>query len=158
AELKQRRVLDDDERALWACDWWDCAAAEVAAAMNVSSRKASGQMRIAVALRDHLPLVGELFRRGDLSARVIGTITWRTHLITDEAVWAAIDRAIADRAVSFGPLSEDRLESAVDALVLEFDACAVMSVKAAQRTRDFVVGKREDANGVTSVWGRLNAA
>jgi hypothetical protein len=49
AELKRRRVLDDDERALWACDWWDCAAAEVAAAMNISPRKASGQMRIAVA-------------------------------------------------------------------------------------------------------------
>src|SRR5690348_13224437 len=61
AELKRRRVLDDDERARWACDWWDCAAAEVAAAMNVNSRRASGQMRQAVALRDHLPAVAAMF-------------------------------------------------------------------------------------------------
>src|SRR5690242_8149946 len=61
AEFKRRRVVDDGERARWACDWWDCAAAEVGAAMNISARKASGQMRIAVALRDHLPAVGELF-------------------------------------------------------------------------------------------------
>jgi hypothetical protein len=151
-------VLDDDERARWACDGWDCAAAEVAAAMNITSRKASGQMRIAVALRDHLPAVAELFSRGDLSARVVGAITWRTQLITDEAVWAVIDRAIATRAGTWGPLAEDKLIAAVDALVLEFDKDALLHAKRAERTRDFFVGDREDENGVTSVWGRLNAA
>ncbi len=158
AELTRRRVLDDDERAFWACDLWDSAAAEVAAAMNISARKASGQMRTATTLRDHLPLVAEMFRRGEVSARVVGAITWRTQLITDEAVWAAIDHAVATGAVTWGPLAEDKLVSAVDALVLEFDECAVIRAKAAQRTRDFFVGDREDENGVTSVWGRLNAA
>jgi hypothetical protein len=157
-ELKRRRVLDDDERARWACDWWDCAAAEVAAAMNISSRKASGQMRIAVALGDHLPAVAELFGRGELSARVVGAITWRTQLITDAAVWALIDRAIAKRATRWGPLGEDKLTSAVDALVLEFDAAAVMASKAVARTRDFVIGDIEDEAGTTAVWGRLSAA
>ena len=88
AELKRRRVLDDDERAWWACDLWDCAAAEVAAAMNISARKASGQMRIAETLRDNLPAVAEMFRRGELSTRVVGAITWRTQFITDDAIWA----------------------------------------------------------------------
>ncbi len=57
AELAHRRVGEDadDPRTFWACDLWDCAAAEVAAAMNISHRRASGQMRIAEALRDHLP-------------------------------------------------------------------------------------------------------
>ena len=140
AELKRRRVLDDDERARWACDWWDCAAAEVAAAMNVNSRRASGQMRIAVALRDHLPLVAALFSRGDLSARVVNAITWRTQLITDEAVWALIDAKLAKRAVTWGPLAEDKMVAAVDALVLEFDPAAVMATRATQRTRDFFIG------------------
>jgi Domain of unknown function (DUF222) len=158
AELKRRRVLDDDERAFWACDWWDCAAAEVAAAMNISARRASGQMRIAEALRDHLPAVAELFRRGDLSARVVGAITWRTQFITDESVWAVIDRAIAERAGTWGPLAEDKLSAAVDALVLEFDARALMVSKTVARGRDFVVGDREDEAGTTSVWGRLSSA
>jgi hypothetical protein len=159
-ELTARRVGrdDDDPRAFWACDVWDCAAAEVAAAMNISSRKASGQMRIAEALRDHLPEVAELFGRGDLSARVVGAITWRTQLITDDAVWTLVDAELAKRATTWGPLSEDKLISAVDALVLEFDKDAVIASKAAQRTRDFYVGDIEDEAGVTSVWGRLRAA
>lgn len=105
AELTRRRVLDEDERARWACDWWDCAAAEVAAAMTISARRASGQMRIAVALRDHLPAVAELFARGALSARVVAAITWRTQFITDDAVWAAVDAEVAERATRWGPLA-----------------------------------------------------
>ena len=158
AELKRRRVLDDDERAWWACDWWSCAAAEVAAAMNISSRRASGQMRMAVALGDHLPSVAELFCRGELSARVVGAITWRTQFIVDDAVWRVIDAAIAQRAGKWGPLAEDKLASAVDALVLEFDAAALMVSKTVARSRDFVVGDLEDEAGTTSVWGRLHAA
>ena len=60
-----------DPRAWWACDGWDSGSAEVAAAMNISSRRASGQMRIAEALRDHLPLVAALYWRGELSTRVV---------------------------------------------------------------------------------------
>ncbi|BBZ19416.1 HNH endonuclease signature motif containing protein [Mycolicibacterium gadium] len=158
AELTCRRVLDDDERARWACDWWDCAAAEVAAAMNISPRKASGQMRIAVALRDHLPAVAAMFARGEVSARVVGAITWRTQFITEASVWAQIDQAIAKRAGRWGPLGEDKLVAAVDALVLEFDESAVIVAKAVARARDFVVGDLEDEDGTTSVWGRLSAA
>src|SRR4029079_12449086 len=99
------------------------------AAMNINSRKASGQMRIAVALRDHLPEVAALYSRGEVSTRVVGAITWRTQLITEDAVWAEIDRAIAQRAVRWGPLSEDKLVAAVDALVLEFDESAVLVAK-----------------------------
>ena len=55
AELAYRRV--DEERAIWVFDGWDSAAAEVAAAMTTGDRRASGQMRIAVALRDRLPRV-----------------------------------------------------------------------------------------------------
>ena len=160
AELKHRRVGtdEDDPRVFWACDPWDSAAAEVAAAMNISARKASGQMRIAAALRDRLRSVAALFARGELSARVVGAITWRTQFITDEAVWALIDRAIAKRAVRWGPLSEERLITAVDALVLEFDPAALMVSKTVVRSRDFVVGDIEDEYGMTAVWGRLSAA
>jgi hypothetical protein len=159
AELTHRRVGgQDDPRAFWACDGWDSAAGEVAAAMNISSRRASGQMRSAATLRDHLPAVAAMFARGALSARVVAAITWRTQFITDDAVWAVIDRAIANRAATWGPLAEDKLTSAVDALVLQFDAHALMVSKTVARSRDFMVGDREDDAGVTSVWGRLSAA
>ena len=43
AELARRRCGDDD-RADWACDSWDAAAAEVSAALSISHGRASGQI------------------------------------------------------------------------------------------------------------------
>ena len=158
AELVSRRVGDDanDPRAWWACDLWDSAAAEIAAAMNISHRKASGQMRIAETLRDHLPAVAALFSQGRLSVRVISAITWRTRLITDEQVWARIDTALAERAQQWGPLADEKLIAAVDGLVLRFDPSAVIASRAAARTRDFTVGDWEDEDGLVSVRGKLS--
>ena len=71
--------------------------------MKISDRKAWGQMRIAETLRDRVPGVGELYRRGRLSTRVVGAITWRTRLITDGQVWALIDTALSGGAQQWGP-------------------------------------------------------
>jgi hypothetical protein len=132
-------------------------AAEVAAAMNISHRKASGQMRIAETLRDQLPAVAALFTRGALSARVVSSICWRTRLITDEQVWARIDAELASRARTWGPLSDEQLVRAVDALVLRCDPDAVIAARETARGRDFRIGDYEDEAGNTSVWGRLQA-
>lgn len=158
-ELTARRLREaaDDAREWWLCDPWDSTAAEIAAAMSISHRKASGQMRIAETLRDHLPAVAALFREGQLSSRVVAAITWRTRLITEEEVWARIDAAVAERALKWGPLSDDRLDDAVDALVQRFDPEAVIIARQNARTRDFVVGGYEDEAGTTSVWARLLA-
>ncbi len=93
AELTRRRVEDgDDERVLWAFDPWDSTAAEVAAAMAIGSRRASGQMRIAEALRDHLPQVAALYGKGALSSRLVSTITWGTRLVQGDEAWAEYRR------------------------------------------------------------------
>lgn len=158
-ELVSRRVGEDkdDPRAWWACDTWDSATAEVAAAMNISHRKASGQMRIAATLREHLPKVLDLFRQGLLSGRVIAAVTWRTRLIVDDEVWARIDTALAEHVRSFGPLSDDKLAAAVDVLVHRFDRDALITSRANARSRDFTVGDFEDESGLTSIWGKLLA-
>lgn len=163
-ELVSRRVgaADDESWALWVCDEWDSVAAEVAAAMNVSHGKASGQMRIAETLRDRLPMVAGLFAQGRLSVRVVSAITWRTRLITDDAVWAMVDAVLVKRAEKWGPLPDKNLTAAVDALVFGFDPDALIVSKEEARTRDFVVGHYvvghyEDEAGVTSVWGKLLA-
>ncbi len=157
AELVTRRVVEDadESRSLWVCDGWDSAAAEIAAAMNISHRKASGQMRIAEILRDHLPLVAGVFGAGQLSSRVVSAITWRTRLITDDEGWARIDTELAARALKWGPLSDEKLVAAVDALVHRFDPGAVIESSEALRTEDFVVGRYDDESGLTSVYGRL---
>ncbi|OBK77289.1 HNH endonuclease signature motif containing protein [Mycobacterium sp. 1274761.0] len=157
--LLQRRLPepDDDERALWACDGFDSTAAEVAAAMNISHGKACGQLRIAESLRDHLPTVAALFVRGELSARVVGTITWRTRLIVEDTAWAQIDEELCRRAQTWGPMADDRLSSALDAVIYQFDPAAVIAVKQRARGRDVTVGNYEDEAGTVSIFGRLMA-
>ncbi len=155
AELTRRRVDEDDERAMWAFDAWDSAAAEVGSALNVGHRRASGRMRIAMALRDRVPRVAALHRRGLLSSRIVSTITWATHLVEDEEALALIDDALADRAIRWGPLSEDKLRQAIDVWVDRYDPNALRRTQTAARSRDFTVGACDDDADTTSVWGRL---
>lgn len=157
AELARRRVVDDDEQANWAFDGWASAAAEVAAAMAVGLRRASGQMRIAVALRDRLPRVAALYKQGTLSSRVVSAITWRTQLVQDPEALALIDAALAEGATKWGPLSEHRLDEAIDAWILRYDPAAVRRSESSARTRDFSIGDLDDPAETTSVWGRLLA-
>ena len=157
AELTRRRVEDDDERALWVCDPWACAAAEVGAAMAIGSRRASGQMRIAEALREHLPQVAALFGKGALSTRLVSTITWATRLVQGEQAWADIDAAIAERAVKWERLSEEKLRVAVEAQVARFDPDAQRRTETAVRGRDFTIGACDDDTETVSVFGQLLA-
>src|SRR3954471_23624056 len=157
AELARRRVVDDDERANWAFDGWASAAAEVAAAMTVGHRRASAQMRIAVALRDRLPRVAALYMQGTLSSRVVSAITWRTQLVEDPDALALIDAALAEGANKWGPLSEQRLDQAIDAWIFRYDPAAVRRSESSTRSRDFSIGDLDDPAETTSVWGRLLA-
>jgi hypothetical protein len=157
AELARRRVVDDDERANWAFDGWASAAAEVAAAMTVGHRRASGEMRIAVALRDRLPRVAALYMQGTLSSRVVAAITWRTQLVQDAEALALIDVALAEGATRWGPLSEQRLNQAINAWINRYDPAAVRRAESNTRTRDFSIGDLDDPAETTSVWGRLLA-
>jgi hypothetical protein len=156
AELARRRVADD-ERANWAFDGWASAAAEVAAAMTVGQRRASREMRIAAALRDRLPRVAALYMRGTLSSRVVSAITWRTQLVEDAEALALIDAALAEGATKWGPLSEQRLDEAIDGWILRFDPAAVRRSESSTRSRDFSIGDLDDPSETTSVWGRLLA-
>ncbi|WP_235629792.1 HNH endonuclease signature motif containing protein [Mycolicibacterium novocastrense] len=154
AELARRRV-DDDDRA--AFDGWDAAAAEVAAAMTVGHRRASAQMRIAIALRDRLPRVAALYLQGAINSRVVSALTWRTQLVYDDEALALIDAALAEGATKWGRLSDDKLERAIDAWVERYDPEALRHSETTMRSRDFSVGDIDDPAGTTSVWGRLLA-
>jgi hypothetical protein len=157
AELVRRRPDEDGKQAHWACDAWDFAAAEVAAAQTISHRAASAQMHQAVALRDRLPRVAALFLAGDISHRLASTVTWRTQLILEDEVLDLVDEEIAARVSRWGPLSVAKLEEAVDLIVERHDAGALRRFRCAARSRDVQIGDRQDATGTASLWGRLFA-
>ncbi|GAA2532484.1 HNH endonuclease signature motif containing protein [Mycolicibacterium diernhoferi] len=158
AEVTARRCDDEDDvTAHQVIDGWAFAKTQVSAACNLSPHAASTQMRIGVALRERLPRTAALFAAGAVSARVIGEITWRTHLVTDEDALALIDAAIAAEATHYGALSEAALIRAVDFWVEKFDPIAVIRSKAAAKDLYVEFDDRNDPNGVCSFWGRLRA-
>ncbi|HTY28066.1 MAG TPA: DUF222 domain-containing protein, partial [Mycobacterium sp.] len=163
-ELVARRCPADDtdpdvvnERSRWACDPWDATAAEVAAALGISSRRASSQMYLAQSLRERLPNVNALFLAGRIGARLVSTISWRTHCVVGAAEMAAIDTDIAKAAAQWGPLSDRKVESLIDEAVDAHDPDAREWFRQAARGMDVQFGKPDDAGGTRSVWGRLFA-
>jgi Domain of unknown function (DUF222) len=134
AELVSRRT--DEATAHWSCDNWDATAAEVAAAQNISHSMASGQMYLAVALRNRLPKVAALFAEGTISTRLASAIVWHTALIEDSDTMRLVDAALADDAKQFGPLSVAKTANAIDVIVDRHDPAAVRRTRAGARGRD----------------------
>ena len=157
AELVSRRCDKPDERAHWSCDFWDLAAAEVAAALGVGHTTASGQMQLGLTLRHRLPKVAALFMDGNVSYRVVSAIAWQTDLVIDDEAAALIDTALAQRATRWGRLSDYKLAQAIDVWVDLYDPGALRRTRARARSRDLTVGDRDDKSDTTSVWGRLYA-
>ena len=157
AELLRRQSGHDDERAHWSCDYWDAAAAEVAAAQGISQGRASGQLQLAVTLRDRLPQVAALFMAGGLSAYLVSVVAWRTYLVQDEQALNLLDTAIAQRAAGWGTLSAYKLEQAIDAWVDRYDQGALRHTRAAARSRNVSVGAADDQGATAALWGRLYA-
>ncbi|CLT77578.1 Conserved protein of uncharacterised function. Member of Mycobacterium tuberculosis REP13E12 [Mycobacterium tuberculosis] len=155
AELTSRRT-GNDQRADWACDGWDCAAAEVAAALTVSHRKASGQMHLSLTL-NRLPQVAALFLAGQLSARLVLIIAWRTYLVRDPEALSLLDAALAKHATAWGPLSAPKLEKAIDSWIDRYDPAALRRTRISARSRDLCIGDPDEDAGTAALWGRLFA-
>ncbi len=154
AELADRR-LREAEHPDWACDDWDAAAAEVAAALNVSHGRALRQIDLALALRDRLPAVGAMLRAGAITTHTATVIVDRTALVEDSEALQRLDAAISERAANWGPLSDYKLKQALDVWIDRIDPGALRRTRDNVRSRDFVVGGRNDDAATTEVWGRL---
>jgi hypothetical protein len=140
---------------LWACDGWDSAAAEIAAASGIRPPAPSTQKSQGLALRHRLPQVAKLVAEGTLAAPLAHTISWRTRLIEDPDILARVDTDLAAIAASFGPLSVTKLENAIDAAILIHDPAAVLRFHTAAKSCDVKFGDPDDTTGTTSMWGRL---
>lgn len=157
AELVHRRLKQEGERAYWSCDGWDSAAAEVGAALRVRRSRASWQMTLSLALRDRFPRVAALFLEGRVSVRVVAAIESRTRLVTDPDALAAIDAALVGQTHGWGPLSDYKLDQAVDSWVDKYDPGALRRTRINARGRELVIGDRNDDSDTASLRGRLYA-
>ena len=159
AEIFSRRTRSDaGQRELWWIDPDAAVAAELAAALNVSTGMALHQTHRGTALRDRLPRVAALFEAGLISDLLVRTIVSRTYLIDDAEAMAAVDAALADRVTRWGALSVKKTEDAIDALVDEHDPGALRRASQAAMTETVAFGSPTDVAGTTTMWARLNSA
>ncbi|OBF60912.1 hypothetical protein A5756_03055 [Mycobacterium sp. 852002-53434_SCH5985345] len=152
-ELFELRRAQRGEEADWAVDTWAAVGAEVAAAFRVSLAMAGSFMRYALAMRERLPQVAAAFRAGDINYRLFQTIVYRTDLITDAEVLAAVDGELAVRAARWPSMTRGRLAGEVDKIVAKAD---VDAVRRRQRCRDErCVGIEDLEGGMSEIHGSL---
>jgi len=137
----------------WAIDTMEAVAAEVGAALRIGQGLAASRVRYARAMRERLPRVGALFRAGDIGFALFATIVYRTDLIVDEAVLAAVDAELALKVVRWPSMSRGRLSGQVDKIVARVDADAVRRRR--QRQSDREVWIADDGEGISQIHGSL---
>lgn len=156
AEFTSRR-LAAAECPDWVVDDYAAASIEVAAALNVSNHQACRQMDLGMALRTRFPKIAARYAAGETDSRTVTTIQRRTGNVTDQEALAALDEALVAQLDAYGPLSQRKLESAVDLWVTAVDPEAVIRSRSSARNREIGFGDDSDADGITTIWGRLLA-
>jgi hypothetical protein len=144
------------EENTWAYDGWNAVRDQVGPAMRLSPRRASTQMRLAEGLA-RCPKMAALLAAGVINIRVAETLIYRTELLAP-SVQDIVDTEIAAQAGGYTLLSDDDLVLAVDAIIEEHDPDAVRRYKEAAQSCDVGFGKRDDATGTASMYGRISAA
>jgi hypothetical protein len=153
AELFELRRAQRGEQADWAVDTWAAVGAEVAAAFRISQGLAGSYLRYALAMRERLPSVAAVFRAGDIDFRLFQTIVYRTDLITDEQVLAAVDAQLAVKVPRWPSMTRGRLAGQVDKIVAKVDADAVRRRQERQVDREVWIG--DGADGISEIHGSL---
>ena len=128
-------------------------AAQVGAALNCSVAMGSSYLRYAMAMRDRLPEVGRVFLSGDIDYRAFQTIEFRTDLITDPDVLAAVDARLAVLLSRRPSLTRGGLAAAVDRVVATVDRDALR--RAATAAQDRYVEVVADPSGMAWVEGKV---
>lgn len=147
------RLSRCSENEDWAIDTMEAVAAEVAAALRISQGLAGSRVRYARAMRERLPKIGEVFKAGDIDYRAFQTIVYRTDLITDAQVMAAVDAELAVHVPRWPSLSQGRLGAAVDKVVARVDADAVRRRKQLHSDREIWIAEGQD--GLSHIEGSL---
>jgi hypothetical protein len=143
-------------RDQWCLDNWGAVCAEIGATQQLTSGAASHLLLVGTALRDRLPKIAALFNDGLIGYRLVSTIAHRTGLIKGPDALRAVDAELAAMVQEWGPMSMDKTDQAIDALIARYDPYAL------RRTQDKARGRGvdvylDDASGLASLWGTLFA-
>ncbi|TDO18525.1 uncharacterized protein DUF222 [Mycobacterium sp. BK086] len=155
--LCQRRMKQADaaDRAQWCIDNWEAVAAEVAAELGISQGRASTQMDRGLQLIERLPKFGALFASGAIDYRIVVAALFRTGLIIDPDMLAAVDERLVHSAPGWNTLSEKRIAEVLDWIVCELDPDAVRVARKADDDRYVEISPGQD--GMAEIYARVRA-
>jgi hypothetical protein len=152
-ELDVLRLGQVGERADWCTDTQEAVSAEVAAVLGITQGLADSYLEYSRAMRLRLPRVGALLVAGDIDYRMFQTIVYRTDLITDAQVLAAVDATLAVKAARWPAMTQGRLGAQVDRIVARADGDAVRRRRERQPERELSIW--DSGDGLSEVFGRL---
>jgi hypothetical protein len=155
-ELYARRAPEREvDRFNWAVDGYDNVVAEVSAALGISRGRARGRLRYAIALRERLPRVAEVFAHGDIDFRLMAAVVYRTELVEDPVLVAKLDAAVAKHASKWMRLSEPKLFERIDLWIARYDPAGRRVP--GQRNEDRYVEIGPVDSGLAGIWAQLHA-
>lgn len=150
--LRLRNVGGNEE---WIINLREAVSAEVAAALTISRGLALSSLDYGLALRERLPQVGRLFRAGEIDFSRFATLVYRTDLIVDRDVLAAVDAELARKVPRWGSLSRSQLSARVDKIVARHDRDAVRRRK--DKIRKRAIDIWDSGDGVAEIRGYLRS-
>ena len=140
-ELYARRAPEDqDDRLNWAIDGHANVVAEISAALNIGRGRAAGQLRYAIALREQLPKVAELFATGAIDFRMMAELVNRSDNVIDPDLLAKLDAAFAKWEPTWMKMSGPKLTEHIDMWVEKFDPTGVREPRPVRDDRYVDVG------------------
>ncbi len=154
-ELFAYRLSRCSDTEAWAIDTEAAVTAEMAAALRIGQGLAGSRLRYARAMRERLPKVAELFKAGDIDYRMFQTIVYRTDLIVDPQVLAAVDSELFVKVPRWPSMTQGRLAGQVDKIVANADADAVRRRRKQHADREIWIADSEA--GIAEIHGSLLA-
>src|SRR5258708_28434977 len=109
--------------------------AEISAALNISRGRAAGQLRYAIALREQLPKVAEMFATGAIDFRMMAELVIRSDNVTDPDLLAKLDAAFAKWAPTWMKMSGPKLTERIDMWVEKLDPTGVREPRPVRHDR-----------------------
>jgi hypothetical protein len=152
-ELFGYRLARCSDTEDWAVDTEEAVTAEIAAALRISQSLAGSRLRYARAMRERLPQLAEIFKAGDIDARTFQTIVYRTDLITDPDVLAAVDGQLAVQVARWPSMTQGRLAGQIDKIVGQADTDALRQRQ--QRHADREVWFADLDGGTSEIHGSM---
>src|ERR1700712_4454550 len=132
AVLAESGSVDRDQ---WCLDNWSAVCAHIGAEQRFTTGIASSMLLVGVALRERLPKVLALFTDGLIDYRMARAIVTRSANVVGPDARRALDARLAEALVSWGPMSVDKAEKAIDEMVVEVDPWALRRIQTRAKSR-----------------------